>query len=234
MHAPPLRVQGQKLFPIGKAETIAAWKKLMGAGAARSMNITANTIDPLENTPVTHVPPVAPGAPVAMEIDPPAATASKKRGPKSDLPPERLAKRYGTDPLASEIDPTAATASKKRSPEEDLSPERFAKRNGTDPDASPDRPVTPPPPAYPGKPKTPVRKRPKVVKKERRNFHDDTFYPRHDRDDGPSKKRQNNQQSLLGLLPERPKKRANDGPSLKKKKEQRLSTVNAKKQKASD
>ena len=60
MNEPPLRVKGQSMYPIGKKQTEIAWRKLMGAGGARTQKITANTA---ENTPAA---PVAPAPPVPV------------------------------------------------------------------------------------------------------------------------------------------------------------------------
>ena len=56
MSRPPIRVQGQKLFPLSKKETTAAWKKLMNAGGARTKGITANTLEAEPKTTVAVVP----------------------------------------------------------------------------------------------------------------------------------------------------------------------------------
>ena len=64
MSRPPIRVQGQQLFPLGKKETTAAWKKLMNAGGARTKGITANTLEAEPKTTVAVAPTVA-GTPAA-------------------------------------------------------------------------------------------------------------------------------------------------------------------------
>ena len=59
MTKPPIRLKGQKLFPLTKAETEVEWKKLMAGKGAKTKNVTANSV-PIEALATSSASPPVP------------------------------------------------------------------------------------------------------------------------------------------------------------------------------
>ena len=69
MSVPPIRLPGQKLFPMNKQETVASWRVLMGSGGARTKEIGSAPVPPV----VIGGPPLvpAPRVPTPPLVPPP-------------------------------------------------------------------------------------------------------------------------------------------------------------------
>ena len=81
MSVPPIRLPGQKLFPMNKQETVASWRKLMSQHGAQTMGI--GSVPSAEKSGLAPAPPLAPPPPapplppVAAPAPAPAKTKSK-------------------------------------------------------------------------------------------------------------------------------------------------------------
>ena len=81
MSVPPIRLPGQKLFPMNKQETVASWRKLMSQHGAQTMGI--GSVPSAEKSGLAPAPPLAPPPP-APPLPPVAAPA-----PRAPTPPPK-------------------------------------------------------------------------------------------------------------------------------------------------
>jgi hypothetical protein len=87
MSVPPIRLPGQKLFPMNKQETVASWRVLMGGGGARTKGIGGRgggTSPPpvvIGGAPLVPPPPRAPTPPPRVPTPPPRVPTPPPRAP---------------------------------------------------------------------------------------------------------------------------------------------------------
>jgi hypothetical protein len=99
MSVPPIRLPGQKLFPMNKRELVTSWRKLMSQHGARTMGIgSAPSAEKSGLAPAAPPPaPPAVGAPIAARPPSPVAApaASPPATPKVVLRPRLKAAASG-------------------------------------------------------------------------------------------------------------------------------------------